>query len=318
MKNIFLLFILSATGMIGVSAQPNPGFETWGQVLGAPEEPADWFTANVLASPLVLFPNPNDTSVWKVSGTDAHSGMYAMKIITIALDSNPDPANIPDTFGIALTGMLNPPPNLIQGFPYTSTPANFEFWYKYNPVSADTAASIVILTRWNGTSRDTIATGWWFGGATVNTYTLQQITLTYNPAFPFTNPDTAVIQFLSSLSGVGDIPFPGSAFYVDDIAFTGTFTGTTETNLSAGVLVFPNPASDHVTISVESTEAKRIEVYDVTGRLVSSSLLNSSHSSSAKKSVIIPISAMCNGIYSYRVVGENKKLLRAGKFNVVR
>lgn len=48
----------------------------------------------------------------------------------------------------------------------------------------------------------------------------------------------------------------------------GSTTGLTENSLSSGLQIYPNPATDHVTVTVSNFKLQELKVYDMSGRCV--------------------------------------------------
>jgi hypothetical protein len=310
MKKILFSIVVAVASVCALAQTPTWDFESW-TGSGATIEPTGWASGNVLTA----IPG-NQQSVFQATSPDVHGGTYAMKIVTVDVVTNPDPTQIPDPIGAAFTGTLNGP-TFVLGFAYTARPATAEFWYKNTLSGADTASFFMWLTKWNGTTRDTIAEGYWETSSSTSTYTHVTVTLIYNPAFPNTLPDTAVVIF--SATGVkcltcGNV---GSTLWVDDVTFSG-WNGVNEYPSSNGVILYPNPASVSVNISVDTEDASSVVAYDVTGRAVASASLSEPVNSINKKAGVINTSNLSTGLYSYSVIDKSGNILRAGKFNVVR
>ncbi len=155
--------------------------------------------------------------------TDCMQGKYAVKLtakqfhVMAGLD-----IFIPGYVGASTLDIPNATIHL--GRPYTLRPQRLQAYYKYAPVSGDSALIQVMLTRWNTTSakRDTIANDRIVVKDPVSAYTQLDLPLTYfdNTA----TPDTLVLLFATSagidfndLQGCnGQI---GSTMWVDDLKF---------------------------------------------------------------------------------------------------
>jgi hypothetical protein len=74
-----------------------------------------------------------------------------------------------------------------------------------------------------------------------------------------------------------------------------TVTGISETNNSSAVVIYPNPANNDFTVQTE-TSTGSIEVLDITGRVVKTSIINSTLTR-------VDVSDLASGMYTYRVVG---------------
>jgi hypothetical protein len=299
-KTAFILVFLMLAIFNGV-AQPNGGFENWNTTFNY-QEPSGWQTLNFLT----ITSPPNPMSASKASGIDVHSGNYALKIKTIHVNNNPLPAAINDTMGAVFTGKITiSPPGYNYGFPYSQRPAMLEFWAKYIPVGGDTAGVRVFLRKWNGSGHDTIARGEMNIPPSAS-YSFFQLNLTY-----FFNelPDTAIIIFGSSRDR--HIARQNSTLYVDDVTFTG-WVGVNELNSnSKKVRVFPNPATDKITIEADIKDAESIQIIDVSGKILGVYKINN-------YSVTINTSLFSSGNYFYEIHSNKNSVIANGKFNVIK
>lgn len=313
MKKLLLSIFIIGTSVYSYSQAPTRDFETW-TTSGSTEDPTGWFSANVMS------PLGNPPSVSKVTGAEAHGGTYAMKILSVTL-TNTLGAPIPNPVGLAATGKVNGNQFKI-GFPYTSRPTSIDFWYHYLPVSSgDTAACFVYL--WNGVSKDTIGAALWKTPTQTSVYTSHSLPITYNSALSGVTPDSMAIVFSSTRLFKSDTTFctncgkAGSTLYVDDLAFVGT-NGIDENPSSNGVTLYPNPASDRVTITVDGSHAVSARVYDATGRAVAVSTELTQTSVLNRRTGTITTSSLASGLYSYSVIDKSGNVINTGKFNVVK
>ncbi|MBI4946392.1 MAG: PCMD domain-containing protein [Bacteroidetes bacterium] len=317
MKLHLLVFIISGASVC-TFAQPTMDFETWTTMnngtLATPEEPTGWITGNQL----VTFVSPgNSISVTKVTGTEAHGGLYAMKIVTVDVVNDPSGGQLPDPTGVAFVGKVQISPlKLINGFPYTAKPATCEFWYKYTPQTGDSASCGLALTKWNGIKTDTIATGNIFIKNTAAFYVQATFNLIYNPLFSAVQPDTMRIGFSATCIASKTCGVVGSTLWVDDITFTGT-TGMNQLSSFNDVELYPNPCNQSLNISAGTGEAVSVVVLDVIGKIVASAPLTLS-ANGMKETGAINTSGFAMGLYSYSILDKSGNPMRAGKFNVVR
>ncbi|MDX2174570.1 MAG: T9SS type A sorting domain-containing protein [Bacteroidota bacterium] len=296
-RKLFFAFFLFFSSIL-INAQNNGGFENW-SVLYGNDEPDNWQTLNILS----LF-GTNPVSAFKVSGTDKYSGNYALKIV-----SNYFPTKVigqlPDTFGYALNGkIIISPPSFISGVPYTSRPEKISFYAKYIPVGLDTGLIGVVLHRNTPTGRDTIA----YNRNKIlpnGSYTHYEININYRSN---AIPDSADIYFKPSNTD-SLARRVGSALFIDDVAFV-DFVGISENeNYSSKIKVYPNPASDQLSISIDIKEAEKIEITDALGRNISSIKVQNFE---AKLNVV----NYKNGNYYYKIIDKKNKPITYGKFVV--
>ena len=284
-------------------AQPNGGFENWSTIFNI-QEPNNWQTFNFLS----MTTPPNPLSAFKATGIDKHSGNYALKLSTIFINNNPDSTLfIADTMSGVFTGKISVSPITVKyGFPYTGRPEKLDFWAKYTPVGNDVGVALVLLLKFNGAGRDTIAVGTKVIHATPG-FTMFQDTLIYKQAGL---PDSASILFSSSKSIAR--ARVGSNLFVDDVVFTG-WVGIDESRMSETdkVQLFPNPAKENITIVAKIEEADNIQIIDASGKLVGDYKIQNYGAN-------INTSAFAEGFYIYKIHDKKNKILTKGKFNVVK
>ena len=315
MKKIITILSLLGSGVL-LSQIPNNGMETWGTAgFFEPEGPVGYVSANVFASPLVSTLNP--VSVTKGTGTDAYSGSFSAKISTVKLVSNPATGTIPDTVGVLMLGTVSlaSSPPLKSGTSWTQRLNAVEFYYKYSPVNNDNGAMMAYLTKWNGVTRDTLAIAGYPITASTSSFTLASSPFNYNTNFPNNaTPDSLHVYFLSSARPwlnsilVPNAPQVGSVLWVDEATAIGL---NEKTDLFSMVNVFPNPSSDVVLFRSLNEQAKKVEIVDINGRIISSGLFtNKEYSLTTEK--------INNGSYIYLVKDKNNNLLSKGKLEIVK
>lgn len=304
MKKLLFCLLTTVSSITGFSqAVTNGGFENWAAQTGY-SEPVGWVTFNVLSN---SFFGSNPVSVFKDS-TFVHSGNYSCKIKSVKLTSNPSPGDIPDTVGVTFTGQVVPFPTFTikPGYTMTSRPAMLDFWARYAPAGTDTAYALTVLTKWNGTTRDTVATGMVMISANITTFTQYSANLFYNPLLPATTyPDTAVVLF----SATDDLkPQVGSELWVDDAEFTGWVSIGEQTLTS--FKVFPVPASSELTVQTEQNGNYIFTLFDVNGKVILSR--------SFRSKTEINVGELATGNYTYSIHDESGKLLRSEKITKVK
>ena len=305
MKKTLLSVLISGTSFC-LFAQPTMDFETW-----TGNDPQGWISGNAI----MLLGNPQ--SVFKETiAANVHGGTASMKIVTVTLTNNPDPTAIPDPMGAAFPGKVNLAPlSMKDGYDYFSRPATCSFWYKYAPTGGDSSSCFIMLSKWNGTSRDTLGVGGLVMMSAAS-FTQGTVNMIYDPVFSNTLPDSMRIYFTATCYTTLTCGTAGSTLWVDDVTFAG-WNGINEHQNAQGVALFPNPAADHVTVTVAGLEEESYVVvaYDATGRSVASASLSLFN---GRRSGILNTSALSSGLYSYSILDKNGKAVRAGKFSVVR
>lgn len=250
MKKIVSIFsvIFLFLGVNLLNAQPtipNNGFEQWTDTI----TPVSWGTSNLS---LGFFTYAGVTRT-----TDKHSGSYAIKLKTINV---PLLGMLP---GVAVTGNLNLLGAGITGGVPTNgqKPESFAGYFKYNSVNGDTGGIIVIFTKWNGTTRDTVGMGGIMVNSSVTNYMSFNETIMYNlPQIP----DTFMVICISS---GGYTPQENSTLYVDDLAFYGSL-GEKMPLAMFLQKVYPNPSDGIFTLSLADSKIYTVKVYNVLGQMV--------------------------------------------------
>lgn len=292
MKKLLLIAVIITSH---VYAQiPNAGFETWVNSTGSPhtyQEPQGWTSTD----PLWNLINASYTVASVVQTSQSHSGSSAALLQTAAGGGDTVGGVLLSTASIAtLFGSGMP------GFSCTTRPANLQAYYKFAPVGGDLAGFITFLTKWNsGTNRrDTLGTGFFLSGTPVASYSLVSIPITYSiNVFP----DTATIEVM--LYGGGSTPHMGSQFFVDDLGFTGSAPFGIEGFEQAEELkMYPNPSNG--LLHIEATEEiSEVQIANALGETVRHERLKSS-------SVQIDVNALPPGVYTVRVCGITRKLIK--------
>ncbi len=309
MTKILLSSVAIAALSLSVNAQafiPNSGFESWGTTAGEDIQPTGWVSYNVFTFSLFETSGANPTSVTQAGTPDNYQGNYSAKITTVDLVSNPSTADIPNRAGVMYTGAVAfSSPYLFPGYASQQKPQTLTYFAKYSPVGGDSAYCAVVLTRWNGSSRDTLAYGIDGLTGTTTSYAQRTITLTYDPTFVNDFPDSISIGFSSS-SFMS--PQVGSALYVDALSFTG-YVGVDEINNNNGVSVYPNPSAVSTQFDVTVDNAAQVVVFDMTGREVARENFNG-------KVARVNSAALANGSYTYTIISNEAEVVNRGQFAV--
>ncbi|MCU0429116.1 MAG: T9SS type A sorting domain-containing protein [Cytophagaceae bacterium] len=306
MKKLLLLAItLSATSLLA-QYPPNAGLENWDPLTifgSSAETPAGWLTPNLATGTAIPgSPNPNTNPVSVTKVTDRTEGNFAMRIRTVTLSFNPSPDYIPNVGGVAFVGtpiisFLPPSFKIKEGFPVSNfAPTAVSFDMKYFPVNSDVGGASILLTKWNGTSRDTIATAIQFYTSEIASYTATTINLTYDPAFTGIMADTCQVAFASS--DPDGNPQDGSDLFIDNIVFTDP-AGNKAALQEDGFMIFPNPSSDRIQV-VGITKAEKYSIYSSDGKKVASGILSSEY---------ISTEGLKAGQYSLQLESKDDKVL---------
>jgi hypothetical protein len=276
-KIVFLSVIAFSLSAHAQQTIPNAGFETWTNSF-IYEEPTGWATLN----PGIALGVP--TTVTK--STSAHSGTYAAKLKTVGADFDGD--NVVDTIpGIAFLGTLDIISQTTnEGIPFSGMPDTLAAWTKYNSPSAnDQFLIIATLTKWNAAlgMREDIASATIFSGSNTSVYTRQTSEFTY---FSTDTPDTLSLMILSS---AGQVPAINAELFVDDISFIYNNTSNLNESSISTWNVFPNPATDNITIN--ATSEGEILLTDALGKTIETI------SVTPNNPTLVTVAHLSNGLY---------------------
>ncbi len=245
-----LLFILcTAPSVQAQNPLPDSSFEAWTNAAGY-DNLTSWNTLN---------PNTFTFGVLtalKASGADAHSGTFAVKLITKTVLSFT--AN-----GIATTGNIDAATQTISGgIPYTGRPDSISGWYKYTSVGGDNGFVVFVLLD---ALNDTIGiANFTTPAASVGTYTY------FSTAINYFNSGTPVLSRCLLSSSAGFTAVVNSTFIVDDLSLISNSTGTRENIPMALNSVNYLPTSKTILISSPSLTIKRAELRDISGKVITS------------------------------------------------
>ena len=290
-KIFFILAFVILSKILSSQTIPNSGFENWTGVL-----PDQWSTMNPYTG----------TTYTAAKSTAHHGGTYSLKLTTKTV------SGIGLVRGLASTGTINHTGDTIKGgYPFNSRPAQLTGWFEWMSASGtqtrDSMMIVVNLFKHNNVSNkaDTIATGIYYYGPMVMSFTAFTVNLNYLSG---QSPDTAQIIFASSY--IQSSAIAGSYLNVDDIAWAGNVTGIENNSITnCKPEVYPVPANDMLLLRMENPiENCNLIIYDQLGRKVSETVVNG-------KIASLKTSSFENGIYLYSI-SDGKKILTRGKFVV--
>lgn len=292
-----LLTALVAFAMSTFAQQiPNAGFENW----TTPTAPDSWSTFASVFGASVSGLASKDTVV-------KFSGNASVKVKTDSIQAGPQ-GNIL-LGGLVSLGTINyspssNPPISFSGVPFAFKPDTLFFAFRYAPVSTDTAAIQIILSK-NGAP--ILAGGVGLPG-TANNWVNIFIPLTADLA-QLPTPDSLVIQFLSSQ----DNGVQGSTLNVDAIrlGYVSLPTFVEDINNNVQINVFPNPTTDFVNINIsEALPNASVMVYNMEGRVMT-------HEFIGGNSHTLQTASWPAGIYQYAII-SNSKAVAKGQLSVAK
>ena len=328
MKKITLIFAL-LSAFVAVNAQNsiiNGSFENWAtSSILAQEQPNDWTAALVGNVTQEVFgyqvPIPVNTYFGSKT-TESHSGNYALKLqantvgisgtdysfmmpgllqyghaegfsipLSSILDivnmiSNQDTSGMSDIDWTSFTSLMN---ILSPGLPCTSTPTHLNLWVKYLP-EGDDSLWLIAYTKSNGipVSYAQLETG-----ATMTDYT--QLTAT------FENPNTACDSLCIILLSGGFGTDANTVLYIDDVSID--YEDGIEVFNQPQLTIYPNPATDLLTIDTKSNEVYDYQLTDLAGKMIIAS-------SSEQGVTTLSVHNLTPGLYLLRVSQNNHQVIR--------
>lgn len=195
---LFAVGLLILNSVTSYSQQiPNNSFENW-SVMSFFENPAGYNTTNFQS--YLMFGAPNVTRT-----TDAHSGSFAAKLVTMG--NAPD--LIPGGIFLGQPGQGG----LLGGIPYDQRPDSVRFYAKYTINPGDTAMFVLMFQKMS------IPIGFVFINLSGTQSTYTGISTEVGWLDSLLMPDT--VAFIVFSSNPGLVSTSGSTLYVDDIEMLG-------------------------------------------------------------------------------------------------
>lgn len=290
---IALISSLSFTTPYIAAAQdptPNAGFEEWTEV----DFFVDFFTPNSwdnLDSVTAIF-----STLTCQRTTDAHSGSYAVKLVTYALAAVNDTVN-----GIITTGnlIITPPYGIEGGIPYSERPDSIACWLKYQPVGGDSTMIQFTLLAGNN---DTVGMALLKVGANISSYTRFSAPVKYYSA-----ATPSLSRWMVSSSN-GYKAIPGSALYIDDLSLLFA-TGVDDVQPASGIEITNSLVTNQLLLHNPNHVNGQLRLYDAMGALHATYPVT--HASEQ-----FQLPTAMNGLYYCVVVDKNGAVLMHRKIVV--
>lgn len=290
-----------ATASQAQIAQPlNADFETWqtynGTFSNTYSEPVDWNSANECSEIL------NQLSVTQSS--DAYSGASSVRLETLT-----------GYIGVHINGVVTTATMICSatsggqegGSAYTTMlPDSIVGYFKNAPMAGDSAYSQIMFLANN--DQDTVSYTRVDFTETVNEWTRFSAPIT--PATSGQTPEKLSLLFSSSWGdGSKGEAVVGSVFYVDYVSFIANPQSVNEYYNNADWSVYPNPATDIVTIKGSANETATIEIVDITGKQVKLAAISGGRTT-------LDLDGLVQGMYLYQIKTLNGSIARTGKLMV--
>jgi hypothetical protein len=303
MRRCFLLLAFSSILSIPAIAQtpvPNGDFETW-ITTGSYQNPQYWDTPNAA----IAIALPFGTKVVTKS-TDYQSGSYSARLESkqLTFPSMVVPGVVTlSTLTIDLFAMTF---SLDGGVPINDVPTHLKGFYKYIPKGGDSCAIGIGLSKWNGTSRDSVGLGAFSTHDTVNVWTPFSAWIDYVMT---SAPDTFSILAISSADS---LPTAGTVLFVDNLYLDYT-VGINEDDPAAGIDIYQDRENREILVyfNFVRPEATTIRLYNMMGQTVASVPAENIQ----KGSKIIGYQCFSRGIYILEILHGDKKYCKKFVFN---
>ncbi|OGB60071.1 MAG: hypothetical protein A2Y94_06010 [Caldithrix sp. RBG_13_44_9] len=272
-KSFSLLFILSFSAVL-FSQIPNPGFEQW--TAGNPNE---WLTTNIIGFGIPV-----------TQTSPGHSGSWAVKgeVITILGGDTLVPWIVSGPFG--------------QGFPVSERHGAVTGYLKFSPVGGDEFAIVVLMYN----SNNAVGSGALFVPTSSSNFIQFSVPIEY---FSGDIPDKCIIEIVID-NTQGNLPNPGSYYILDDLAFSAATDINNEpsSGLPADFELlqnYPNPFNPTTTIkySLPTSSSVRIEIFNITGQLVS--VLADNSQEAGYHTITFDARDLPSGAYFYKLTAGN-------------
>lgn len=289
---LFTTLAMIAISTIAVAQIPNSGFETWTN-MGTYSNPDGWGTMN------------NTTSVSSIytatKGTPGSPGTAYLKLTSETIGSVV-------VNGIAVSGQLDSiTKQPISGFAFNQRPQKFTGKWQHMIYGSSQGSVSVKLTRWNTStnSRETVANAY----QTLSGMAMSWAAFTINFAYLTGNvPDTCIIVLKAS----GGAPTQDDYLWVDNLAFSGTVSGTgieNQNNFLNNLSVYPNPGSENIIVdlNLKSSEKTTFELIDLTGKIVLSKTVSLPQGESSQ---LFDISGLAKGFYFIKIDTDSGREMR--------
>lgn len=280
-KHFLLLALLGATSFVNAQSIPNGGFETWIDYTFY-EDPQNWSGMNAMG---ILGASPT-----AIKSTDAHSGNYALKLVTSVSDIGGDGEmdTLPGFIMLGNIDMMNGTGT--PGAAFTHRPDSLVAWYKLTSTDNIPFQLIFTSTKWDATAQSaTIISTATYEGNTSSNYVRFSTPITYSEN---DNPDTIQVYIANAAMGSGT----GNQLFLDDLGFVYNTPAGLEERTSSFTLA-PNPVT--TTLGIQSDlPMQRIRIADLNGRTVFETSADQFHYQ-------VETAAFSNGIYYCTIFFEN-------------
>lgn len=284
---LLFAFIL-AIHASGQTVIPNAGFENW-TTTGNYTNPTGWDTPNeeLMAIPFFGFPVVTKSSDHQGSGN--FSAKLETKHLTVP------PLDIPGfmTCGNLVVDIATASYVLSGGVPVVDQPTHLKGFYKFLPKGGDSCVVGIGLTKWTGTTRDSIAYGYFSTKDTVTDWTPFSAWIDYDTVM---TPDTMNIIAMSTAQ---EVMTPGTVLYIDNFYLDYT-VGTDKKVKTPAPDSYFDRETHRLLVFFDNHEPipVSIRLYNMAGR----SLFSVNKIMTESSRVVIPCTDFRQGVYLLEVI----------------
>lgn len=293
-KILSFCLMLFAIGLTAQEQLPNASFENWSTSSFTTQEPTGYFSLNPLATTLT-------------KTTDAYDGTYALKFVSAAVDGTsfglPKDTVSSLTLGslsLTLVGMT-PQLSMTPGYPFTSRPSNFSFYFKFEqgatPVGMSDSAVVVVEFRKSGSPIGTGIAMYSGDLPNLTSYTKAEAPIVWTSQ---ETPDS--VRVLMQTHAVGEKKKAiGTTVYIDKFEFIYNQSSIHEQE-AQNLDIYPTAVKNEININ---TANKFTDYYilNASGNIVKKAKLNSN---------TISVSTLPQGVYI--LLAKNKAQSAIARF----
>lgn len=285
LASIIICIVIFMTGLTtyGQNEIPNPDFESW-----SGGTPTSWDTSNenILGTDFICVTQDQTNPQSGSSSAKVQSVMHNIFIV--------GPVTMPGilTLGDVVIDILNGTGSVEGGVPVSGLPKFLKGYYKYTPAAGDSCIIGIGLSKWNGTSSDTVAYAYKSFGAQVTTWEEFSIPIEYET---WVEPDSMNIMFVSSNIAFGT-PTGGSTLWVDNLWLEYSQVSVNDVGFNRECIVYESSDGSSLIVNTPGKIARKIDLFSLNG-----TLLQSNEKPGVEK-VAIPLNNLTSGIYIVRVL----------------
>lgn len=278
-----LIILIAPKNAMAQNQIPNADFESW-----TAGEPTEWDTSNenILGTDFICITREMSSPYSGASSAKVQS--VTQNIFLVGSVTMPGIL----TLGDVIIDIINATGTVEGGVPISGQPKYLKGYYKYQPMSGDSCIMGIGLTKWNGTTRDTIAYAYKSFGEVITTWQEFSIPIEY---VTWTSPDSMNIMFVSSNILFG-APVGGSTLWVDSLWLEYSQVAVYEIGLQKDIYVSESEDGNSLVINTGNAIPKKVEIFSVNGNILHS--LEGTNSNTTQ----INISDLPKGIYIARVL----------------